>query len=104
MAVARARYQRPPTAEELAAFGFRPQDYDHEVVHFWPDTQRAVDLFLTLGTQWRVGFNGATALDYGAMYPLMDRMKLTDDEWEALLTDIRVMEAEALEAMHEKQE
>ena len=71
---------------------------------YWPDTREAVDLFITVGTQWRTGFNGPTGLDYAAIYPLLDRLGLQADDWHALLTDIRVMEEEALEAMHEKDE
>ncbi|WP_219209218.1 DUF1799 domain-containing protein [Variovorax boronicumulans] len=88
----------------MTSFGFRPEDYAHEVVHYWPDCRQAVDLFITVGTQWRTGFNGPTGLDYTAIYPLLDRLRLSAEEWDALLTDIRVMEEEALEAMHEKDE
>lgn len=50
-------------------------------------------------TQWRVGVNGATGLDYSAMYPLMDRLGLSAEGWDALFRDIRILEDEALDAM-----
>ena len=42
---------------------------------------------------------GATGLDYAAVYPLIDRQAKTPDEWDQLLDDIQVMEAEALSVM-----
>jgi hypothetical protein len=80
------------------------KDYAHEVRWYWPDTARAVELFMRVDTQWRVGMNGAVGLDYCAIYPLMDRMGLSAREWDDLLRDLQVMEYEALDAMHEKQD
>lgn len=91
-----------PTAAQLAAFGFRASDYAHEVVTYWPDTRQAVELFIRVGTQWRAGFAGPTGLDYPAIYPLMDRLGLAPRDWDDLLHDLQVMETEALEAMHQK--
>ena len=50
-------------------------------------------------TQWRVGVQGATGLDYCAIYPLMDRMQLSAEQWDELLSDIYCMEVEAIDAM-----
>lgn len=52
-----------------------------------------------MGTQWRVGFGGATGLDYTAVYPLLDRFTETQDEWADLFSDLRVLENEALATM-----
>jgi hypothetical protein len=70
------------------------------VVWYWPDTRRPVELFSRVRTQWRVGPKGATGLDYTAIYPLIDRMQLAAEEWDALLSDIYILEAEAIDAMH----
>lgn len=51
--------------------------------------------------QWRMSVNGPTALDYTALFARMDRMRLHDDDWQALFNDVRVMEAQALRAMRE---
>lgn len=56
-------------------------------------------MFQTVGTQWRVGFSGATGLDYAAVYPLLDRFTETPDEWADLFSDLRVLENEALATM-----
>jgi hypothetical protein len=99
MAVARALYEREATAAELAAFGLKPSDYAG-VVWYWPDTRQAVDLFSRVRTQWRIGLNGATGLSYGDICPLMDRMRLSEDDWDALFADLQLMEQEALDAMY----
>lgn len=53
-------------------------------------------------TQYRHGFSGPTGLDYSAVYPLLDRMKLSPAEWDRHLDDLRVMEASALNTMRER--
>lgn len=45
---------------------------------------------------------GATGLDYVALYPLLDRLAKTPDEWEQLFDDIQVMESEALSVMQQQ--
>lgn len=55
-------------------------------------------------TQWLHGFGGPTGLNYPSLYPLMDRMNLEPDEWDALLEDIQAMEDEALATMAEQRE
>lgn len=93
-------YEPEPTAEKLAAFGFNPSDFESDV-EYWPDVREAVHLFSQVRTQWRVGAAGATGLDYGVVFALMDRMGLSADQWDELLGDIQVMEIEALVTMHE---
>jgi Phage related hypothetical protein (DUF1799). len=52
-------------------------------------------------SQWRVGFNGSTGLDYAVLLNFMDRMGLSDEEHEQMLDDIAEMEEAALAAMRE---
>lgn len=70
------------------------------MIFYWPDTQMAVETFSAVRTQWRVGMNGATGIDYSAVYPLMERLGLAANDWNALFHDLRLLESEALEAMH----
>lgn len=56
---------------------------------------------MQLRTQWRVGFNGATGLDYEVLFALLDRRGYAGDEWERMFEDIRLMEREALAAMRD---
>ena len=55
-----------------------------------------------MGTQWRVSDGSATGLDYTALYPLMDRMKLTDEDHDDLFADVQALERAALEEMAAK--
>lgn len=47
---------------------------------------------------------GVTGLRWEAIYPLMDRLNLTDEAWGALLADLEVMERAALEVINRKDE
>lgn len=51
-------------------------------------------------TQWRIGMNGRSGLDYNVLFHKMDRMNLPADKYEQLENDIRIMEFEALEEIH----
>ncbi|WP_189615884.1 DUF1799 domain-containing protein [Pigmentiphaga litoralis] len=81
-----------------------PGDWEDEPVEVWPDNQAAFDLFCRLSTQWRAGASGFYGLDYGVMFQMMARMRLTDPERDALEGDVRVMEAEALDVMNSQRE
>lgn len=45
------------------------------------------------------GMGGAVALDYVPLFMRMDRLRLSDDRWERLFADVRVIEASALETI-----
>lgn len=85
----------------MRAAGFEPEDYASDDVELWPENWPAWRLFLQVCTQWRVGVAGATGLDYGPLFRLMDRMDLGREEWDQLFDDIRVIESSALETMRE---
>jgi len=70
-------------------------------VEVWPDNHAAFILFNNLSTQWRVGFNGPTGMDYAAVYPLLDRAAKDPQEWDDMFSDIQVMERAALKQMSE---
>jgi len=42
-----------------------------------------------------------TGLRWEAIYPLMDRLGLSDEDWSDLLDDLGVMEAAAIDTIHE---
>lgn len=44
---------------------------------------------------------GPTGLRYEALYPLLDRMTATSDEWQELFEDVQILERAALEQMSE---
>lgn len=53
-------------------------------------------------TQWVQGFSGPTGLNYSSLYPLIDRMNLCGEAWDAVFGDIQTMEDEALSVMAEQ--
>jgi hypothetical protein len=91
-----------PTAEEMAAAGFAPEDYETDPVELWPENQPAFDLFCMVQTQWRIGMNGATGLDYSPLFVLMDKRGLSGDAWQQLFDDVRVIESAALVEMNKR--
>jgi len=91
-----------PTENELAAFGLTFDDVAGPPIEIWPGHEQALDLFLKMRTQWRIGMAGATGLDYGVLFHKMDRMGLSAERYEDLEEEIRIMESAALEEMAKK--
>ena len=98
----RAIYSHTPTEEELEGSGFTVEDYEEEPVPIWPENLKAINLFISISTQWRTGMNGPIGLDYNVLFYRMDRMGLTDADHDELFDDIRTIEAAALNAMNKK--
>jgi hypothetical protein len=89
----------------MRAAGFEPEDYEGDVIEVWPENLPALQMFQRIGTRWVVaGMGGVTGLRWEAIYPLMDRLNLTPDAWDALLSDLEVMERAALEVLNRKDE
>lgn len=71
-------------------------------VEVMPCNWKTLLLFTAMQTQWRVGMNGATGLDYAAL-PVVakgERIRLTPRR----ISGLRVMEAEALRVMNERRQ
>ena len=75
---------------------------EKNAVEVWPENHAVFLLFRSLSTQWNVGMGGPVGLRYEAVYPLIDRMRLSDDEWQETFYALQEMEAAALDAMREK--
>jgi hypothetical protein len=82
--------------------GFAPEDYVDDVFEVWPENWVASQLFLGIGNQWRVGMSGPVSLDYGVLFHRMDRLKVPDDEYEQLFSDVKELEAAALQVFKKK--
>lgn len=69
----------------------------------WPDNERALEVFRRVGTKWmHPPMGGAPiGLRWEAIYPLMDRLDLDDDDWTDLHDALTVMEFSAIETMRE---
>ena len=97
---ARALYARLPTDSELNGTGLSVEDYITEI-DVWPENWPAIQLFRQMATQWRIGMNGPTGLDYQTLFLLIDRQELSKEDAAQMFDDMRVCEAAALEAMFE---
>lgn len=83
------------------AEGFEPEDYD--AIELWPECWPAWQLFCEISGQWRVAPSGAVmALDYGPLFARMERLRLSDDDWNDRFADIAVIEAAAIKAINAK--
>lgn len=60
--------------EALAALGLvpdRPVERAPEEFHLWPECLPVFDLWLAVQTQWRMGMQGPTGLDYAGVEAVM---------------------------------
>ncbi|MDR2213947.1 MAG: DUF1799 domain-containing protein [Pseudomonadales bacterium] len=73
-----------------------------EETPIWPENELAYNTFTRLLTQWRVGLNGATGLDYTAVLAFIRTLRLPRVEADELFADIQLMESWALAALAEK--
>ena len=73
-----------------------------EVVDIWPDNFESVCLFTDLLTQWRVGVNGLTGLDYTAVVSLFHLRRVRGERRAEIFDDLRVMEAAVLNKVRTK--
>lgn len=78
-----------------------PSDFDDAAVPIWPDNLPAVNVFVALSTQWRVGMNGATGLDYGVVPMVLRLQQIPRPDWPDTFDALRVLEGEALSVMSE---
>jgi len=85
-------------ADAAAVFGLAVPEVEAKPATFGllPENVEAVAWFLKMQTQWRMGMNGPTGLDYGVFIQCAkdEGVKRTDRVW--LLEDLRLMEGEFL--------
>jgi hypothetical protein len=55
-------------------------------------------------TQWRVGANGRTGMDYNALPAVLRFSKVPEDDWPDVFDDVRVMEYETLSLIASRNE
>lgn len=85
----------------MAAFGLTAKDFaDEDTVHVWAENWPAVQLFIDLGTQWRVGPGGFVGLDYNVLFRFIERMDLPPEKAREMEDDVRVMERAALKELN----
>ncbi|WP_114195486.1 DUF1799 domain-containing protein [Edaphovirga cremea] len=77
-----------------------PSDYDDVIIEITPDVWPSFLLFRAMSTQWRIGMNGPTGLDYGCLPQVMSMMDIENTA--AVFEDIRIMERVALAIIHKR--
>ena len=66
-----------------------------DLFEVWEENWQALELFLKLQTQWRVGMNGLIGLDYCALAWVL-KLVAPEDQHLALLEDLQIMEGAVL--------
>lgn len=82
--------------------GLKASDFAADAVDVWPDNLAAIEVFVAMSTQWRVGPGGVYGLDYNVMYRLMDRLGLSHADYDEMEHCLRTLEDAALEQMRKK--
>ena len=96
-------YTPGPSAEELAAIGLRPEDVaDDSVVEVWEENWVPFLIFNKLRTQWRVGMNGPTGMDYSLLPMLLTMFRVKPKRESEILDSLIIMETTALNVMLSK--
>ncbi|CAG9177761.1 DUF1799 domain-containing protein [Cupriavidus pampae] len=70
-------------------------------VEVWPDNEKALDVFVQMSTQWRVGMNGPVGLDYSVLPFVMRMQRVPRSEHPEVFESVRVMEHAAMDEMSE---
>lgn len=99
---ARCLYSPQTSDAEAAAFGLTAEEASGPPVELWPDNLPAVNAFIAMSTQWRVGMNGATGLDYAVVPTVLRLAGVPRADWPEVFDGLRTMEDEALKTMREK--
>lgn len=86
--------------KDLAAnlFGATPEEMNPPT-ELLPDVWPSFEIFVDCATQWRVGVNGATGIDYNVLPMLYEFRGVKDTR--QVFADIKAMEAEALKMFAE---
>ena len=84
----------------LAAFGLRLDGAGHayldDVAWLWPENERAWRLWLQVQTQWRVGLDGKSGLDYAGVQACMELRRIPTRYRRRLFELVHAMELAAL--------
>lgn len=87
----------------LQMFGLKPEDMPPEIVEVWECVWPSFATFEAMATQWRVGMNGATGLEYATIPSVVEMLGYEKDQLKLIFQDIRFLENEALSIMRESQ-
>ena len=68
----------------------------------WPENWPIYKLFCDVSTQWLMGPTGPCGLNHAIALSRLERMKLSDSEYERIYQGFRIMEVAALQAIRNR--
>jgi len=68
-------------------------------VEIWPENMPAFIVFQSMSTQWRMGMNGPTGLDYNVLHEIWKRLEVPKKDRNRVFGEIQEMERVALSTM-----
>ena len=71
-------------------------------VDVYPENWQAVQVFVAMLTQWRVGMSGAVGLDYGVLPVVESRLGVRRKQRADVFASLRIMERELLGTWNER--
>ena len=71
-------------------------------VEIWEENHESFKVFNAMSTQWRVGMNGYTGLDYNALPVVMRLLGIKRNEYAQIFDDVRLMESAAMQEINKK--
>ena len=78
--------------------GFLPEDFDDEdSAELWPENITAFRLLTELSSQVIMAGTKFAGFNHSVLLLRLGRLKISDDEYEALYADFRAMEQEVVE-------
>jgi hypothetical protein len=96
-------YEADTNTHQAGLFGLSLEEIPVEDVFIWDINLPAFNVFCSLMTQWRVGVNGATGLDYNVIPAVGKMMGYKQKQINEMFADIQLMENEALITLRENQ-
>lgn len=84
-------------------FGLELEEIPVEEILIWDINLPVFNVFSALMTQWRIGMNGATGLDYNVIPVVGKMMGYKKKQINEMFHDLQIMENEALITIRENQ-
>lgn len=75
--------------------------FEPEKTKVWPLHYDVLQVFSSLATQWRVGYQGMTGIDYSVIPVVMDLHNINPNDRAQLFADLKVMESAALKQIRD---
>ena len=70
----------------------------------WSEVGEVDTLYRRFKTQWRIGFNGPTGLDYTPVQHHLQRMETNNEDYDRLMAGLSVLEDEVITIMSERKD